>query len=268
MSTDDDFFAIRRFDRLHCRVLLTLQDHLVKLEDELDLLDGRLSEPAAKDVNNGSVRSDQPERVELLEKTAKKLSAYGLYRPSSSKHDEFSSEKHRSLLTGLQDELLNQFLNLKARPLAPGSNRNNIKIWLSNNNGPIHPSEADFINTNDLITALKSPKSRLRCFFEQCILAPTNGLFGLLAEKSDNYAGSNLKNSTVYGRDEPVDALAAVSLFTIAVIMLIVPLWVLAAVSGTFRRLAVITAFLVAFLGVLTWGTTSRPFEILAATAG
>jgi hypothetical protein len=34
------------------------------------------------------------------------------------------------------------------------------------------------------------------------------------------------------------------------------------------QKLATITAFLVVFLAILTWGTLAKPFEILAATAG
>lgn len=40
---DDDFFVIRRFDRLHCRVLITLQDEIAMLEEELDVLDARFA---------------------------------------------------------------------------------------------------------------------------------------------------------------------------------------------------------------------------------
>ena len=41
MSADDDFFVIRRFDRLHSRILLTLQDRITALEEDLDLMDTR-----------------------------------------------------------------------------------------------------------------------------------------------------------------------------------------------------------------------------------
>ncbi len=94
------------------------------------------------------------------------------------------------------------------------------------------------------------------------------GLFGLLAENPtfDSLPGD--AETTVHGKDEHVDVLAAVSVFITAVVMLILPLWTLAVVDDMFKKLGVITAFLVVFLAVLVWGTLSRPFEVLAATAG
>lgn len=49
--------------------------------------------------------------------------------------------------------------------------------------------------------------------------------------------------------------------------MLIFPLWVLAIIHGTFERLGVITGFVVLFLSLVTFTTTARPFESLAAAA-
>lgn len=77
MSSDDDFLALRRFDRTHCRLLLMLQDQVAELEGELDLTDARLSQRDAKDVDNGSVRKDVPERKDLLERLHRKIGEYG-----------------------------------------------------------------------------------------------------------------------------------------------------------------------------------------------
>ena len=77
MSSDDDFIALRRFDRLHCRILLRLQDQASELESRLDSVDVRLSKRSSPDIDNGCVRSDTEERKELLEQAHKKLSEYG-----------------------------------------------------------------------------------------------------------------------------------------------------------------------------------------------
>jgi hypothetical protein len=50
-------------------------------------------------------------------------------------------------------------------------------------------------------------------------------------------------------------------------LMLITPLWVLAVTQGTVRRLAVITGFIVLFLGLIAVTTVAKPFESLAAAA-
>jgi len=49
--------------------------------------------------------------------------------------------------------------------------------------------------------------------------------------------------------------------------MLIAPMWVLHAVKNQNAQLAVITAFIVVFLGMLSYATTAKPGETLGATA-
>ena len=164
--------------------------------------------------------------------------------------------------------MLCRFIELKASPKASRTTIKNIKIWLSNNNNPIDPRETEFIRAADLISVVQSPKSTFRRLVEQHVLVPTKGLFGLLRQSQSQELGPENCRTIVQGSDEHVDILAAVIVFIVAVVMLIVPLWVLAIVQDMFRKLAVITVFLTVFLAVLTWGTFSRPFEILAATAG
>ena len=77
MASDDDFFALRRFDRFHVRILLLLQDRVTQVEEELDQLDRRLSSPTAEDVDNGTVRDDKAERLEILDRGVERLAQYG-----------------------------------------------------------------------------------------------------------------------------------------------------------------------------------------------
>ncbi|KAK8065351.1 hypothetical protein PG997_012098 [Apiospora hydei] len=157
-SLADDFFVIRRYDRLHCRVLITLQDEIAMLEEELDALDAKYSDRNAPDVDNGSVRRDQPERKNLVKRICAELKNYVL-----------------SL-----DELLCRYTQVKAIPIAPEENVENIRNWLENNNNPIHREELEFLKSRDLITLAK-PKSLLRRLFERHILSSTSDLFGFLA---------------------------------------------------------------------------------------
>ncbi|KAK7967743.1 uncharacterized protein PG986_002020 [Apiospora aurea] len=137
------FFVIRRYDRLHCRVLITLQDEIAMLEEELDALDAKYSDRNAPDVDNGSVRRDQPERKNLVKRICAELENYAI-------------------------------------PIAPEENVENIRNWLENNNNPIHREELEFLKARDLITLAK-PKSLLRRLFERHILSSTSDLFGFLA---------------------------------------------------------------------------------------
>jgi hypothetical protein len=165
--------------------------------------------------------------------------------------------------------LLHRYLQIKARPDAPKTNIRNIKTWLSNRSGAIHENEIRFLQSKDLITASRGEKSPLRRVFEQHILAPTLGLFGLFSTNSYEVDSpeSGLK-TTVRGDDRQVDMGATISIFATATVMLIAPLWILAALSTIVQKLAVITTFSIVFLAVMNWGSLARPFEILAATAG
>jgi len=69
--------VLRRFDNLHSRVLLRLQDSLAVLEERLDAVDSALSAKQAADADNGSFRSDQAERRAILEAIEAKLNSYG-----------------------------------------------------------------------------------------------------------------------------------------------------------------------------------------------
>jgi len=49
--------------------------------------------------------------------------------------------------------------------------------------------------------------------------------------------------------------------------MLIAPMWILNTLQNPVQKLAVITAFIVVFLGFLSSTTAAKPFESLAAVA-
>jgi len=79
MSSDDDVFALQRFNRFHVRMLLFLQDRVAQAEEKLDALDRELSLRTATDVHNGTVRGDKAERLKILNKGLEKLVQYGQY---------------------------------------------------------------------------------------------------------------------------------------------------------------------------------------------
>lgn len=103
MASDNDMFAVRRFDRLHVRAILTAQDKLADLEAKLDQLDAhyasgfimafgknppqvintRSCQSSAavngdlRHINNGTIRDDMPERAELVNQITATLIKYG-----------------------------------------------------------------------------------------------------------------------------------------------------------------------------------------------
>lgn len=110
MAASSDFFVVRRFDRLHTRIILTLQAQASELERRLDNLDKRLSNRNARlrtmgveaseyvdlrtvettygndeleEINNGSVRYDIVERAELVAAITSKIAEYGMSLPTN-----------------------------------------------------------------------------------------------------------------------------------------------------------------------------------------
>jgi hypothetical protein len=74
IASDDNFFILRRFETLHARVLLALQDHLTVLESNLTAQDEDASQD---DYNNGTFREDRiQERVVLITEIQKQLGRY------------------------------------------------------------------------------------------------------------------------------------------------------------------------------------------------
>lgn len=62
ISSDEDFFVLRRFGSLTARVLLNLQDQLARLEEELEAIEQQLRQRDVPDVHNGSFRHDTQEQ--------------------------------------------------------------------------------------------------------------------------------------------------------------------------------------------------------------
>ena len=66
-ASDNDFFAVRRFDVVSVRVLLAMEDRLSQLEESLARIGLQSTASEAPDLNNGSFRQDpNQERVRLL----------------------------------------------------------------------------------------------------------------------------------------------------------------------------------------------------------
>lgn len=84
VTSDDDFFILRRFSQLTARVLLALQDELTELESQLSILETQLSSRSAPDMHNGSFREETSQtRLDIIQEIDKKLRAYS--QPFSTK---------------------------------------------------------------------------------------------------------------------------------------------------------------------------------------
>jgi hypothetical protein len=70
-----------------------------------------------------------------------------------------------------------------------------------------------------------------------------------------------------YTSDKRIDRFITVIIITVGMAMLIAPIWILQALKQPIPKLGTITAFIVLFLGMLSYATVAKPFETLAATA-
>lgn len=74
ISSDDDFFILRRFSVLNVRISLALQNQLVMLERQLNELDNKYEgEPQ---IHNGRFEGDEKDREELISCIEEKLRKY------------------------------------------------------------------------------------------------------------------------------------------------------------------------------------------------
>ncbi|KAI1172668.1 hypothetical protein F4777DRAFT_495460 [Nemania sp. FL0916] len=269
VASDPDFFALRRFDRLHMRSLLTLQDQLCELEQKLDAMDSHFSQRSVKlkgskpprvidtsqfsnelageslrDINNGTIRDDMADRAALVEEITAKLKEY--------------------------DEAMKRYAWMRRLSPAPERNIKNLETWFDNNEGAIMEAEKEFIEHRDELISMSSPKSMARKWFEDQILLRADMGLRFLRKKRGQYSalGSRDEKSTHVFSDQAMDTLESLAVFLAALVMLVGPLWILERLDTLQRKLIVITVFVFLCLGFLSLATLGRPFEKLAATAG
>ncbi len=70
-----------------------------------------------------------------------------------------------------------------------------------------------------------------------------------------------------YSSDKRIDTFINVVIITVGMVMLIAPMWILNFLDGGTKKLGTITAFIVGFLGMISYSSSAKPFEALAATA-
>ncbi|KAH6884166.1 hypothetical protein B0T10DRAFT_551079 [Thelonectria olida] len=239
VSSDTNFFVFRRFDRLNARVLLTLQAQLTRLEDRLGALDGKYSARGAGDINNGSIKADQPDRAAVIAEITEKIKEY--------------------------NTVLLAHSELRAREPAPKRNITNIQNWFENNAGAIVKEEAKFINhREDLFTISTTRKPTIRNFLESHVVFRLHWLWKKEPPPDTRQVDRETRQ---YVNEEKIDLVATIAIIFVGLSMLIVPIWVLAIMAAPYAKLGVITCFIVVFLVVVLYATVATPTEALAASA-
>jgi hypothetical protein len=142
-----------------------------------------------------------------------------------------------------------------------------VSNWLLNEENAILAEEAAYITkTHDLVQLVPKSVTPLRKLLEK------SSRFRMASfwerKPSDLPTHSTTHPNTVhYSSDTRIDRFIGITITALGMGMLISPLWVLAHTDGMWRRLSVITGFIVLFLGLLAFTTVAKPFESLAAAA-
>lgn len=235
IASDLDYLILRRFDTLHIRVLLMLQDEIVELEGQLAEVDKSLAAKDHIDIHNGSFREETSEtRLEVVHEIERRLRNY--------------------------NELFLQHAQLRSRPPVHARNVRSVSNWHYNHGNAILATETEYLErSKDLMSIVDKSKSPLR----RCLEKSTR--FRLLRLWRED-SGSRDEN-VIYTSDKRIDIFIAAVTTVIGLSMLIAPLWILAFVTGLVHRLAIITSFLVVFLCFVSTGTVAKPFEALGAAA-
>ncbi|KAJ4857724.1 ABC transporter transmembrane region 2 domain-containing protein [Trichoderma breve] len=113
ISSDDDFFILRRFSVLNVRVSLALQNQLVMLERQLNELDNKYEgEPQ---IHNGRFEGDEKDREGLISCIEEKLRKYNeliLQQSALRSHKPAPSQDIKRDVTYFSEKRLDLFVSL------------------------------------------------------------------------------------------------------------------------------------------------------------
>ncbi|MCJ1396330.1 hypothetical protein MMC18_009219 [Xylographa bjoerkii] len=232
------FFFTRQFRTLNIRIILAMQDGIAEMEDDLNALDNALSYKAALDIHNGTFREESSEeRLSLIWKIKSRLEDYNQY--------------------------IHNYAQIGTRAGVATKDIRSLDAWAIDNPNGILAEELHYLKSgDDLIYVLPKEKSPLRRIYNK---AESLGL-GWFRRHPTDILGYD-PESTSLQEDERAETVISRVVLVIGLVMLIDPLWILEYVQGSAQSLAVITGFIILFLGLLTFTTAAKPFESLAAAA-
>ncbi|KXS94827.1 hypothetical protein AC578_3654 [Pseudocercospora eumusae] len=235
VASSTDCFALRKFSDLNVRVLLKLQNDIVKLEDKLMKMDARSMSIDSGQGGCGSFRLDESTpRGKVLDAIAEKIKDY--------------------------NERLNQYLLLQDRPTASKEQLRNLRTWLENYPNAIEKKEQKFLEDEydkDLITARTAQHTPFGRWMQSLGLSRLARLPGITSSSPTWY----------YDRDTWKSIGAFVLLF-IMLMMLLAPLWCLPFANDSAGRLAIVTSFTLAFSLLVVIGTTLRTSQRMILVVG
>lgn len=248
MSSDNDFFVLRRFGKVGARVLLYMQDQIVELEEELRKQDDFCKSAPKELADSGTFRGDQnSKRRDIMRDLSVMLDRYQRFLLDHSR--------------------------LKSCPNASEFQIKNVRNWFEASNDAIVDKEREFIDVDgDLIPIVPKLKTPLHRFFDRFEILKRISCLKDRKRNEKLYDSEDFeRQTTIYNKDSRIDKFVTCATIAIGLAMLLVPLWLLqyftSHKTGTTNKLWIITAFLIGFAVLFSILTVARPFEVLAATA-
>jgi hypothetical protein len=161
------------------------------------------------------------------------------------------------------DSFILQQSELKKYPRAKDQDIKSLENWHWNhNNCAIDPEEQKYLSyKHDLFSLVPRVKTPLRRFLDRF------RIHSLWKDKKAPDLPLYDKHVVTYVSDKRIDRFITVVTVTMALSMLIVPIWILQALQNIHQKLVTITAFIVVFLGIVSYATEAKPTETLVATA-
>ncbi|KAI1182577.1 hypothetical protein F5B17DRAFT_444127 [Nemania serpens] len=227
ISSDSDLLISRRFGTLNARVGLLLQDKISRLEQKLMSLDNEHSRRDADPINNGTLRDDIEEREALLIEISHHLDRYNKFL--------------------IQQSQLREYVR------APSRDVKSLRTWHAN-----HQNIAI-----DLIRLRSHEKTPLRNWIDNSLALRTLRVWKKQSRDIPQYEAGNI----AYYSNASMDAFASAVIVFVGASILVTPIWILQAINNLQTKLAVITAFVLVCLLILSFVMVSKPFEALGATA-
>ncbi len=123
-------------------------------------------------------------------------------------------------------------------------------------------------HTEDLVAVRQSPKAAIRAFFDHLVIRHCNSWFRFFRKARPGQTDHRQGGKILASNEELVNRFSVSFEFLVALVLFIIPLWILQAMNSENEKLAVITIFVLACLAILSFALSGSPFQVLAATAG
>jgi hypothetical protein len=164
------------------------------------------------------------------------------------------------------DTFILQQAEVKKFPRAAEQDVKSLTIWQYNHNGcAIAEEEQQYLTqTHDLFNLVPRVKTPLRKLLDKSRKFRAHPFWK--DQKRPELPVYDQKFVTHFS-DKKIDRFVTIVIVGIGKVMLIAPMWILQALATPIPKLGTITAFIVLFLGMVSYATVAKPFETLAATA-